>query len=70
MTKLIEDRTALRVLADALCNVYHATHPHPDPHAENRYRGVEGINGVACDQHEREAITLMTEIILINRRIA
>jgi hypothetical protein len=56
MTK-IEDRSDLRILADALCNLLRQR----DEEHHNCYLGIEGDNGVACEKCQRLAIELVEE---------
>ena len=49
-----------KILSDALCNAHYSglgIHPH----ANNRYRGIEGRNGVACDYCQKLAERAIVE---------
>ena len=55
-----------QAFADAVCNMRRRTVRYLDPevaedHERQRYRGIEGRNGVACDQCKRRAQELWAE---------
>jgi len=56
-TMKIEDRSELRILADAICNVMREG----DTQSHNCYLGIEGDNGVACEKCQRIAVKVAME---------
>ena len=66
-----------QAFADAVCNVHHKTINYAgmhdealrvellDRHSRGRYRGMEGTNGVACDDCKMRAEKIWTDYVHI-----
>jgi hypothetical protein len=63
-------RTTRRVLADALCAAYRQAAPTDHEHHGRCYLGIEGRNGVACQQHQDDAARVWAEMERIHQMLA